>query len=63
MDEKYKLALQMLAEWVCAFQENGSGWYDWDDYYKDAAYRDTPIRKDLDEAIQEARKLFKGEYN
>ena len=62
--EKLEIALQMLAEWVVSIDKNGTGWDDWDEYYKDAAYRDSPIRKDLDEAIYEARKILDYEnYN
>lgn len=56
--EKLDIALQMLADWCVAVEQNGSGWDDWDEYYKDAAYREGPLRKDLDEAIYEARKLY-----
>jgi len=51
-------ALRMLAEWCVSIQKNGTGWDDWDEYYKDAAYRPGPLRGKLDEAIYEARKLF-----
>lgn len=29
-----------LAEWCWAIERNGSGWDDWDDYYKAVAYGD-----------------------
>lgn len=56
--EKLDIALRMLAEWCVAIDANGAGWDYWDDYYKDAMYRDGPLRKELDEAIYAARKLF-----
>ena len=49
------LAIQMLAEWCVAVDVNGTGWDDWDEYYKDAMYRPTPLRGLLDAAIKEAR--------
>ncbi len=50
-------AVRMLAEWV-AMVERGTGWDDWDEGYKDAAYRPSIIRALLDAAIVEARKLY-----
>ena len=47
-------AIEMLAEWCVAIQVNGTGWDDWDDYYKDAAYRPGLLRKLLDAAIAAA---------
>lgn len=35
--------------------ENGTGWDDWDEHYKDAMYRPGPLRERLDKAILEAR--------
>ena len=48
-------ALWMLAEWCVAVDENGTGWDDWDEYYKDAMYREGPLRSQLDKAIAEVR--------
>ena len=48
-------ALDMLADWCVAVEVNGTGWDDWDEYYKDAMYRDGPLRAMLDKAIAEAR--------
>ncbi len=53
--EKLDIALAMLAEWCVAVDENGAGWDDWDEYYKDAMYRPGPLRAELDAAIAEAR--------
>lgn len=55
IEEKYQIALQMLAEWCNAVHYNGTNWDDWDECYKDAAYREGPLRKDLDEVIRENR--------
>lgn len=51
LEDKYDVALMMLAYWVVLVDKNGTGWDDWDEGYKDAAYRDTPIREDLDKYI------------
>lgn len=51
-------AIQHIAEWCVAIDINGSGWDDWDEYYKDAMYRDgalPEIRDLLVEAINAAR--------
>lgn len=61
LERKYEIALAMLAEWSVAVETNGTGWDDWDEYYKDVSYRPSLIRNDLDEAIHEARKLFRPE--
>lgn len=41
-------AISMLAAWCVAVDKNGSGWDDWDEHYKDAAYRPGPVRELLD---------------
>lgn len=51
-----EIALDMLAQWCVAVDVNGTGWDDWDEYYKDAAYRPGPLREQLDAAIAEVRK-------
>ncbi len=58
VEEKLALALTLLAEWVVAVKHNGTGWDDWDTYYKDAAYAKGPLRKDLDAEIERVRKLY-----
>lgn len=60
------MAIQHLAEWGVAIDINGSGWDDWDEYYKDAMY-DRPnalreIRELLKVAIEEARKRRENRY-
>ncbi len=62
VEEKYKIALQMLAEWCVAIQLNGTMWDDWDEYYyKDVTERPGPLSQDLDEEICEARKIMDWE--
>jgi hypothetical protein len=50
------MAIDYLARWCVAVDVNGTGWDDWDEHYKDAAYRPSPIRELLDAAIAEAQK-------
>lgn len=52
------MALSMLAQWCCAVERNGTGWDDWDEYYKYAMYREGPLRKRLDKAIAEEQSNF-----
>lgn len=59
--KKYEIAINMLAYWVYLVQKNGTGWDDWDDGYKDAAYRDVIIRNDLDMEIARIHALDKRE--
>ena len=49
------IAIGMLAAWCVAVDVNGTGWDDWDEHYKDAAYRPGPLRERLDAAIAEER--------
>lgn len=49
------VAIGMLADWCVAVDQNGTGWDDWDEHYKDAMYRPCPIREQLDEAIKVSR--------
>lgn len=48
-------AISMLAAWCVAVDQNGTGWDDWDEHYKDAMYRPGPLRELLDAAIQAER--------
>ena len=48
-------AIEMLADWCVAVDEKGTGWDDWDEFYKDAMYRPGPLRELLDIAIAKAR--------
>jgi len=52
------MAIWMLAEWCEAINRNGTGWDDWDEYYKDAAFRPGPLRNRLDKAIEKAREQW-----
>lgn len=49
------MAILMLAEWCVAVDQNGTGWDDWDEHYKDAAYRPSPLRTRLDKAMAEVK--------
>ena len=49
------VAIGMLAYWCVAVDQNGTGWDDWDEHYKDAMYRPCPIRELLDKEINAAR--------
>jgi hypothetical protein len=42
--EALEYALNMLAHWICSVEYNGTSWDDWDEAFKEAAYRDSPIR-------------------
>jgi len=48
--------LNMLAHWICSVSHNGTNWDDWDEAYKDAAYRDSPIRDMIDKKVEEVKK-------
>jgi len=50
-----KIAIDMLTCW-CLAVEKDSSWDGWDECYKDAAYRDGPLRTMLDKAIADARR-------
>lgn len=43
-------AVRMLADWCDAVRDNGTGWDDWDEHYKDAAWRQCGIRELIDAA-------------
>jgi hypothetical protein len=45
------IAIVMLAEWSFAVSNNGTGWDDWDEHFKDAAYRDGPLRGRIDAEV------------
>jgi len=59
-EDQRDAAIRHIAEWCVAIEVNGSGWDDWDEYYKDAMYSDRKslleIRCLLVEAIEAARK-------
>ena len=45
-------ALDLLAGWCDAVKNGGTGWDDWDEWYKDACYRPGPLRELLDARIK-----------
>ena len=51
LQKERDVAIRLLAEWVCAIDRNGTSWDDWDECYKDAKYRESPIRELMDKAI------------
>ena len=53
--EELAQALGMIAQWCVDIDVNGTGWDDWDRNFKDAMYRDGPLREKLDAAIAAAR--------
>ena len=46
--EPLNVAINLLAEWTLCVELNGTGWDDWDECYKDAAYRPSAIRELID---------------
>jgi hypothetical protein len=56
-DDQLQAAIMMLAEWCVAVDENGTGWDDWDEHYKDAMYRPGTLRERLDVAISKVREV------
>ena len=54
--ELLSIAITHLAEWCHAIDKNGTGWDDWDEHYKDAAYRPGPLRALIDAKLAELRK-------
>ena len=41
-------AIDLLAGWCDAVKNVGTGWDDWDEWYKDACYRPGPLREMID---------------
>lgn len=50
LTEERDCAVQMLADWCDAVRDNGTGWDDWDEHYKDADFRPCLIRELIDAA-------------
>lgn len=46
--EQFQAAITLLAEWVLCVDKVGTSWDDWDECYKDAAYRPGPLRELID---------------
>lgn len=44
-------AIHLLADWCYMVDRKGSGWDDWDEGYKNAMYRDTPLRALIDAEV------------
>ena len=57
--ELLPIAIAHLAEWCHAIDKNGTGWDDWDEHYKDAAYRPGPLRELIDAQLAELRERDK----
>lgn len=53
LEAERNIAVQMLADWCVAVANNGTGWDDWDEHYKEAAYREGPLRSLIDAAMTE----------
>jgi hypothetical protein len=53
-------AVKLLADWVARVSEVGSAWDDWDEAYRNAAYRPCGIRSilDLEIEIERAKKKY-----
>ena len=52
LKEERDIAIRMLAEWAVDVEDNGTGWDDWDEHYKDADFRPCLIRDLIDAARQ-----------
>lgn len=65
-EEQRNEAIRHIAEWCVAVEVNGSGWDDWDEYYKDAMYHDrkclASIRDLLKTEIEAERKRRQNRY-
>lgn len=51
--ELLEAAVWMLAEWCYRVDKGGASWDEWDESYKDAAYRPGPLRELIDAAMKE----------
>ena len=61
-NELLEEAVNLIAEWCVAIEDRGSGWGDWDHYYKEASFRPTQtgtLRKMIDKEKAEVRKRWK----
>ncbi len=52
--EERDIAICMLAAWCLAVEEDAS-WDGWDEHYKDAKFRPTPIRELIDKELAAQR--------
>lgn len=51
LEQQRDTAIAMLADWCIAVRDNGTGWDDWDEHYKNACYRPGPLRELIDAAL------------
>ena len=58
-NDKLDCAINLLAGWCLAVEQNGASWDDWDSFYKEANYKDIPIRKLIDDKKIELKNKFK----
>ena len=59
MSDEHKLlqeAIRLIAEWCVQIEDVGSGWDDWDSWYKQANYRPGPLRELIDREKAKVRK-------
>lgn len=63
LEQKYAAAISLLAKWCHAVDTKGSGWDDWDEYYKDAAYRPSILREDIDLELANIKVKEEAEKN
>lgn len=58
LKEQLDYTLTLLANWCVSIDINGAGWDYWDDYYKEAMYGESPIRKLFDEYLIIAKEYY-----
>lgn len=63
LKQKYAAAISLLAEWCHAVHSKGTSWDDWDEYYKDAAYRPSILREDIDLELANIKVKEEAEKN
>jgi hypothetical protein len=56
--ELLKEAIDLLARWCDAIDTVGTGWDDWDEYYKDARWRPGPLRELIDNRLVKLGKMI-----
>lgn len=53
-----EISVYLLANWCHDIDKNGTSWDDWDENYKEAAYRiQGPFRLEFDETLAEIRQM------
>lgn len=58
LEDKLSIAIKMLAEWCIAVEDVGTSWDDWDEHYKNANYRPSPLREMIDKAKEKSREEY-----